>query len=341
MLASNVKKAWPLRLRNVAKHVTAYQIKGEHEGGGASALPNLWRLTKDRRRNNKFAARRTAAWRTAARRTEAVEAPISRKGNHLAYPLPSWHRGYKCSAQVPRARLLPASSCPLSNSHSEMPSTLLSQPASEDERAIVSAFFGDGQNYPDVRSFRPFLNFYKKEVAHLDFGVSPALSHYNVTAICSHRDIIHIAEILRANQTRARPHIRNLLNGNQCCFQSVKNDDINAAIDLTLRLWLMLNVRSPESKFVMPSTPSLQWNDTATLQEFVVRQFPKEKLDLDPKDSRLSHRFTANFMVKVCGLKLEFTPRLENHLSLNRREKKLLIYPHKACLMGYLQKWVM
>jgi len=217
--------------------------------------------------------------------------------------------------------------------------TLLSQLSTEDELAILKGFFSDGQNCPDTRSFRAFLNFYREEVRQFDFGVLPALLRDHGNVIRSHQDVIYIAEILRLNQDKTRADVRSLLNGHQRHFESVQNDNINVAIDLTLRLWLMLNVRSPESKLVMPLNPSIQWNDTKTLREFVAQQFSKEKLHLEPKDCRLSHLFTASFMVKVCGLKLEFTSRLENHLCLVRRHKKLLIYPYKACLMGYMQKW--
>jgi hypothetical protein len=215
---------------------------------------------------------------------------------------------------------------------------LLTQPAEEVELTILKAFFAPGQSDLELDSLKPFLDFYKKEIGELDFGVVPTVTSDHVTIIRSHDDIISIVNILRTNQDNTRPEIRKLLNGNGCRFASTLDQEIDLTIDLSLRLWLMVNVRCPESKFLTPSTHSLKWDDTTTLRQFIVKQFPRRKLDLEPKHSRLSHMFTVGFMVKVCGLKIEFTSRLENHLRLVRRHKTLLVYPFKACLTGHLQE---
>lgn len=215
---------------------------------------------------------------------------------------------------------------------------LLTHPPEEVELTILSTFFGHAHHDPDVESLKPFLDFYRREIGELDFGVVPTTSADHVTIIRSHDDIIHVVNLLRLNQDNTRLDIRKLLNGDGCRFASSPDHEIDLVIDLSLRLWLMLNVRCPETKFLTPSTYSTQWDDITTLRQFIVVQFPRRKLNLEPKHSRLSHMFTVSFMVKVCGLNIEFTSRLENHLRLVRRHKTLLIYPFKACLTSHLQE---
>lgn len=224
------------------------------------------------------------------------------------------------------------------NRDRQMDSTLLTEPAEDIELAILNTFFGHGNHDLDHESLKPFLDFYKKEIGELDFGVVPKSSQDHVTIIRTHDDIIHIVDILRVNQDSTRLEIRKLLNGDRCRFASASDHETNLAIDLSLRLWLMLNVRSLETKLPTSSAYSIQWDDTSTLRQFIVAQFPRRRLNLEPKQSRLSHMFTVSFMVKVCGLRIEFTSRLENHLRLVRRYKTLLVYPFKACLTGHLQE---
>lgn len=223
-----------------------------------------------------------------------------------------------------------------------MAQSLFSRPTKETARAIIETFFGDDQNIPELGHFDSYLDFYMKELSRLDFGARPRLTRDHVTVVRSHGDIIHIAGILRANQSSTRPHIRSLLSSPQGRFPSVASHEIDRAVDLTLRLWLMLNVRSPDPRLLTPQTPLLQWDDTTTLEQFVGKQFPKSSSDLQAKASRLDSFFTASFMVKTCGLKLDFTPMLENHLSLEctGSKKTLRVYPYKACLKGYQPKYV-
>jgi hypothetical protein len=120
-------------------------------------------------------------------------------------------------------------------------------------------------------------------------------------------------------------------------FQNAEDLNINRSIDLTLRLWLTLNVREPAYKLQTPQTPVLQWDDSTALSSFVASQFPKARWHLDVRASRLDPYFTAVNMVRICGLKIEWTDSLEDHLRLDRRQKVLRIYPHKCCLQGYLE----
>ena len=213
----------------------------------------------------------------------------------------------------------------------EMNPTLPAQPAEEIELAILKTFFPRAKFDSEVVSFRPFLEFYRKEIEALDFGVVPS---GRVAIIQSNDDIIYLVGVLHTNQDSTRLEIRQLLNGHGCRFASISDHGVNLAIDLSLRLWLMVNVRSPESKSPT-STYSIEWDDLTTLRNFIAKQFPRRKMDLEPKHSRLSHMFTVSFMVKVCGLKVEFTSRLEHHLRLVRRHKTLLVYPFKSCLTGH------
>ncbi|KAK5055303.1 hypothetical protein LTR84_013053 [Exophiala bonariae] len=180
-----------------------------------------------------------------------------------------------------------------------MGSLLLTSPAEDVQLAILGVFFDNGNHVPDQESLKPFLEYYKKETAELDFGVQPRISENHMTVLRTHDDIIHTVNILKGNQDSTRLEIRKLLNRDACRFASTPDHEINLAIDLSLRLWLMLNVRCPETRFLTPSAQSIQWDDTTTLRQFIVAQFPRRSLNLEPKQSRLSHMFTVSFMFTI------------------------------------------
>jgi hypothetical protein len=212
---------------------------------------------------------------------------------------------------------------------------LLGRLAKDISLTILRTFFGDIVSSRNADFFNPYLDFYEEELRMLSFGLLPNQSRAVLAVVKSHNDVINLALTLHNHQDTTRSHLHDQLRGN---FLGATDQGINEAIDLTLRLWLMLNVRPPALKLQTPKSPVLQWDEGTTLKCFVGQQFPKPSLDVSTKDGRLDPFFTASFMVRICGLKLDWTPFLENHLSLDRRTKTLKVFPYKACLLGYKQE---
>jgi hypothetical protein len=107
------------------------------------------------------------------------------------------------------------------------------------------------------------------------------------------------------------------------------------SIDITLRLWLQVNIRDDDSGL---GGPKVRWDETTTLTEFITSLFPVADWELGAKERRLDPYFTGANMVGVCGLKIAWTNSLEDHLRLERREKVLWVFPYKCTLQALLSQ---
>jgi hypothetical protein len=110
-------------------------------------------------------------------------------------------------------------------------------------------------------------------------------------------------------------------------------------IDIAVRLWLMLNTRewsfANDGKGQMREC--LDWTDSQRFQDFVHSLFPKSTEKLSLKESRLKPGFTVAYMVNVCGLNVEWTYSLEDHLRLDRQRnaRTLWVFAEEAFLQAH------
>ncbi len=178
--------------------------------------------------------------------------------------------------------------------------------------------------------FDSYFVYYEAELEILKFGLSPLLSPSSNIAATTHDDIVFIVRTLSNDKASTRPFFRNLIHQR---WPDANDLALNRSIDLSIRLWLMLNVREG---LLTPQTPTIQWDDRSTLRDFVVRQFPRAKWQPTARESRLDPYFTAANMVRICGLKLDWTDSLEDHLRLDRRVKTLRVFRYKFCLSAHL-----
>ncbi len=142
--------------------------------------------------------------------------------------------------------------------------------------------------------------------------------------VARHEELIEVADIVRSAASN-KSELRKLLQDRYLENEAAADRTLN----LLVRLWLMVNVREPDSAMHAPQTHLLQWSSKQTLQDFVTDAFPTSKWRVEAKDSRLHPSFTAAFMVKICGLKLEWTDCLADHLRLDRRHHALRVYSQK------------
>ncbi|MCJ1383216.1 hypothetical protein MMC17_006329 [Xylographa soralifera] len=184
--------------------------------------------------------------------------------------------------------------------------------------AIVQYFFDDDVTSRSLAQFDEYFRHYNREISILDLG--------------THNDILSIAGTLSRERRLARPLIRETLRSQ---YGDVPDITLNRSIDLTLRLLPMINVREACFKLQTLKSPSLQWDEVSTLEDFISRQFPVSKRQIFSRDGRLDPNFTVANMIRICGLKLEWTQSLEDHLRLNRRTKALRVFPYKCCLLGH------
>lgn len=195
---------------------------------------------------------------------------------------------------------------------------------------IGKRFFGSRFNEKrGLKDFKQYFDHYDQEINHLRVAQSPELWQTTGLAATTHQQILSTVDLLRNNRNARRPQLRTSL---EQIFPNAPITSLNRTIDVAIRLWLMVNLREEKFHDLGLHRPCRQWNDDDSLCDFLHSLFPETKWQLTAKESRIGPDFTAQFMAKVCGLTLEWTTSLEDHLRLDRKKSALWIFPYKNVL---------
>ena len=146
-----------------------------------------------------------------------------------------------------------------------------------------------------------------------------------------------IYEILRCKIRCTRPEIRRLLQTEKY-FGNQPIEKMNHSINLTLRLWLLVNVQEVGFSRGIFAT----WDDDSTLHDLIERQFPgpreiklagctQSSTDKE-RSTILESNFTAANLQRMAGIKIKWTYNLLEHLHFNKRKRQLWIFPLKQYL---------
>jgi hypothetical protein len=152
----------------------------------------------------------------------------------------------------------------------------------------------------------------------------------------THGDILFVAHTLSQEKKARRPDVRALLR-----HRFVESDDValNRSIDFALRSWLTMNVREECFSLHTPRTPTMEWDDAASLAEFVGRNFPDASPAASTTSLQFDHAFTVASMNRLSGIEVEWTPCLADHLRFDKRRRIVRIYPFKQILLDQLEIW--
>lgn len=223
----------------------------------------------------------------------------------------------------------------MATTHDAQPLSELLEQVSKD--IIGTAFFQSDYlpNDNSAKAFDSFFKYYDKEIEWLTVGESAANDQTIGVVLETHNDVATAVKALRKGLHESRSNIRSSLRQQ---FHRGEEEGLNRSIDIAARLWSMVNVK--EAKYQRSTErPPLQWNDQTKLCDFFTDAFPPSKVKLNARESRLSPFFTVAFMVDVCGLNIEWTNSLDNHLFLDRQTKTLWIFPYKRVLAAYLMEY--
>ncbi|KAL1882866.1 hypothetical protein Daus18300_000504 [Diaporthe australafricana] len=218
----------------------------------------------------------------------------------------------------------------------ELPPQALLENTNEDtKRQIAEHFFGILAESYEPSSLAPFFDFYHKEVKRLHTGITPLVQGLHTK---THKDLMHIRDMVSNLRTEPRSNVRQSLHPN---FATENDMSLDRLVDLTIRLWLMVNVRddSLSMKLWTPGQFSARWDESDSLDTFLSHQFPPSTTKLQLKESRLEMKFTVAYMVRTCRLQVKWTDDLVNHLRLDRGPdvKTLSVFPHKDFLVAHLK----
>lgn len=178
-----------------------------------------------------------------------------------------------------------------------------------------------------------YFAYYNEELGLLCRGISEASWQINGLAVQNYEDLFHVVNLLRSSGDSRRPEIRQRM---LLRFHSSDVVGINRSINLAIRLWLMINMQDREFSGLRHEATPVQWDDESTLSTFLQSLFPHSRWQISAQSNRLGPHFTAAFMKDVCGLTIEWTTSLHDHLRLDRFRKALKVFPYKCHLQALI-----
>jgi hypothetical protein len=191
------------------------------------------------------------------------------------------------------------------------------------------------QSETNLEAFSKYWAYYDRTWAALKQGDPP---ESEIMDIIQDEHIQRIVNLISKEIISGRPCQRETLRETlerDLQFDHHSEDSINRTIDLSLRLWLVMNVRDDD---FAPGVHSIQWDDSKSLQLFIASQFPKPRLfkELIEKmfDFVLPDNFTIVKLKRYSGIKIDWTYDLSEHLDLDKDHRILKVFPLKAYMYG-------
>jgi len=228
------------------------------------------------------------------------------------------------------------------------PHTKLNCAPSEELKAeIILRLWRRTKSETCIEDYVSYFQFYQKTCEALYLGIR---SEVKSLVTDSHEHLLAIVDVLwgylDSNQHCKRPPLRKNLKEHFNCSResniSFGTDiNLNNSINLALRLWLTIDIR--EDVFA-PATPTIQWDDSSTLRDFIRQQFPGPRFSSvsteKDKVMILESDFTAVNLRRIGGINIDWTCHLNEHLSFDREQRKLKLYTLKTCLYDQRSRFV-
>lgn len=194
----------------------------------------------------------------------------------------------------------------------------------ERQERIVAHLWGNSIGYKK-QHFRPYFQYYTEQ-CRVAFH-----SHGSRLPVRTHQHIVHIANCMHSGCTRSA--VKDFISQSQWTSEPTSDDAINASIDLTVRLLLMLDVGEFQNAY---SGRKKLLRVEGSLQEFVHETLP-EAISLDHDRIRFDGAFKVCNMVRIAGFRVELTSNLSDHLRLGDVDKTVTVFHHASFLMAHRQ----
>src|SRR5579859_1639393 len=137
-------------------------------------------------------------------------------------------------------------------------------------------------NLPDLVDY---FNFYVEEIGLLDIGIGTQTRQAVRIAATTHEDILHVAKTIRDYADGTRQDLNRIL---QYKFTDKSEVEIDNAINLAIRLCLLVNVRDKNFSSLRSRTRCVVWTGDIPLKKFLDSLFPVARYTkLTAKESRL------------------------------------------------------
>lgn len=151
------------------------------------------------------------------------------------------------------------------------------------------------------------------------------------TFIKTHADITDVIQELKDTNATRQQVISSLRSKLQNQSQNGSDASICEAIDLAVRLWLMVDIGELLHSFV-PTQKSLVWKD-GTLENLLEDRFGMPAaIPMRIVRVKLDRIFTARNLQRIAGLQIIWTDNHSDHLRLMADDRWIAIYHHVSVL---------
>jgi len=120
-------------------------------------------------------------------------------------------------------------------------------------------------------------------------------------------------------------------------FLNLNNLAVVRSLELTLRLWLTVNVHSTQTALgpVHAGQSVLEWDSDQSLDALLGAHFKKSPATNRITVARIDPALTAAHLVERCDIMIDWTNNLVDHLRFDRKRRFLTVYRHKICLLNH------
>lgn len=172
-------------------------------------------------------------------------------------------------------------------------------------------------------------------------------------AIETFEDLICVAQSMNKDRDKTRRDIA--LGIQRDLFPAAGLAQVIRSIELVACLWLTLSVDSRDVSVgtLAGSWQIADWGDATTLASIIGQSFPKCSYSPNIREARISADFRAVQIQNKCGIRIEWTSNLADHLlydpsppprawwqwwlAFSPSRGILYVYPHRACLYNHWQ----
>jgi hypothetical protein len=204
-------------------------------------------------------------------------------------------------------------------------------------RALVArAIWGEDEKSDErLERLMLFFEYYRRETMTLSLAIPKSGGS---TPIQTHGELIRFISLLKANPQTARQELKNLLPNATDQNNSFVATDIDAALDLCVRLMFMTACRSQNAYNIVATMQIFRpkWKEQESLGKFVERVYPL--CDVPDQGSRnvtiRAHKLTAHYLKQYLNIQIQWTDHLSDHLLFQKGDtwKSLYVFCHPSVL---------
>jgi hypothetical protein len=182
--------------------------------------------------------------------------------------------------------------------------------------AIATAIWGEDEKAEErLQRLMLFFEYYRRETMTTAALSVPKAG--GLESIQTHAQLITFISLLKKNPEKTRHELKSLFLSKASQHNSSVTIDIDAALDLTVRLMFMTACRSQNAHNIVVTMQIFRpkWKEQESLGKFVERVFPRcEPPDQGSRNATIrAHKFTAHYLKQYLNIQIQWTDLSVGH----------------------------